>query len=167
VRGDYTADLFEDKRARQGLTNQYGVHFFTQWKLPIKTGVVFHYERSSYRLRGGGNVIYNSFSLGPQLKTRDFEILDQPLRLQLMFRVGPMARMEAETAYGNGVFKFNSADLMASVERPVKNFLGEFVIGFFYQTQWLNLRDQKVPVRLRAANETNKAVGLSIAQVFE
>jgi hypothetical protein len=166
VRGDYIADLFENKRARQGFTNQYGIHFFTQWKLPVKTGAVLHFERSSYRLGGGGNVVYNSFSIGPQLKTSDFELLGQPVRLQLMLRLGPQARMESQTTYGDRIFKFNSTDLLASLERPIRNVFGEFVFGVFYQTQWLNLRDQNVPVQLRATNKTNTALGISLAQVF-
>jgi hypothetical protein len=167
VKGDYVADLFEDKRARQGLTNQYAFHLFTNWRLPVKAGAVLHYEKSSYRLRSGGSVIYDSFSLGPQVKTKDFEVFGQTLRLDLMFRLSPLARMEADTAFGSDTFKFNSADVLVCLQRPIRNFLGEFVVGIFYQNQWLNLRDQKVPVKLNTTNETNKAYGLSLAQVFE
>lgn len=167
VQGDYVADLFEDSKGRSGTSNQYGVHLFTQWKLPVKAGAVVHFERANYNLRGGGNVNYTSLSFGPQVKTREYEILTQPLRFQAMFRVGPLAKMEAETIYGSGTFKFNSADLLASVERPIENRFGEFVLGLYFQSQWLNIKDQSVPVRLRSSNETNKSFGLSLAQVFE
>ena len=167
VKGDFMVDLFEDTRARTGVNNQYGIHFFTQWKLPIKVGGVLHYERASYELTGGGKVIYSSPSLGPQFKTRDFEFMGQPLRFQTQFRVSPFAKAEAETLDGNGTFKFNSADLLASIERPIKNRYGEFVLGLYVQSQWLNIKDQDVPVSLKASNETNKSYGLSFSQVFE
>lgn len=167
AQGDFMADLFEDTTARSGVSNQYGVHFFTQWKLPVKVGAVLHYERASYELNGGGKVIYSSPSLGPQIKSRDFEFAGQPLRFQTQFRVSPFAKAEADTIYGSGTFKFNSADLMASLERPVKNRFGEFVLGLYLQTQWLNIKDQDVPVSLKASNETNKSYGISFSQVFE
>jgi hypothetical protein len=167
VRGDFIADLFEDKKARSGMSNQYGIHFFTQWNLPIKAGAVLHYEKASYSLNGGGQVVYSSISLGPQIKTRDFDILSQPIRFQAHFRIGPFARAEAETIYGNGSFKFNSSDFLVSIERPIKNRLGEFVFGLYGQSQWLNIKDQTVPVKLKASNESNKSFGLQFAQVFE
>lgn len=167
VRGDYMGDLFNDNKARSGLTNQFNVHFFTDWKLPLKVGGVFHYERASYNLSNGGQVFYTSPSIGPQFKTRDFEMFGQPLRLQTNFRVSPLARATAKTLSTNTTVKFNSADLVASLERPIKNGFGEFVVGVFYQSQWLNIRDQSSAVRLQASNETNKSFGLTFAQVFE
>lgn len=167
VRGDYMGDLFNDNKARSGLTNQFNVHFFTEWKLPVKVGGVFHYERASYNLSNGGQVFYTSPSIGPQFKTRDFEFLGQPLRFQTNFRVSPLARATAKTLASNTTVKFNSADLVASLERPIKNGFGEFVVGAFYQSQWLNIRDQSSAVRLQASNETNKSFGLTFAQVFE
>lgn len=167
TQGDYMADLFEDSKAKTGTSTQYGVHFFTQWKLPVKVGAVLHYERTTYNLDGGGQVIYSSPSLGPQIKTREFDLFGEPLRFQLQFRVSPFARADANTVYGSGTFKFNSADVLGSVERPIKNFLGEFVLGLYLQSQWLNIRDQEVPVSLKASNETNKSFGISLSQVFE
>lgn len=167
AQGDYMVDLFEDTTAKKGISNQYGLHFFTQWKLPVKVGVVLHYERTSYDLAGGGKVLYSSPSFGPQIKTKDFDIFGHPIRFQTQFRLSPLARAEAETIYGSGTFKFNSADLLASIERPIKNKLGEFVLGFYMQSQWLNIKDQEVPVSLSASNETNKSFGISFSQVFE
>jgi hypothetical protein len=167
AQGDYMSDLFEDRTARGGTSNQYGIHFFTQWNLPLKAGVVLHYERTSYNLQGGGRVLYSAPSLGPQLKTRDFDFFGKALRLQTHFRVSPFARATADTIYGSGSFKFNSTDVLASVEHPVKNRLGEFVFGLYFQSQWLNLRDQQMPVDVRASNQTNKSWGLSLAQVFQ
>lgn len=167
VRGDYMGDLFNDNKARNGMTNQFGIHFFTQWNLPIKVGGVFHYERSAYELSNGGQIFYTSPSIGPQFKTKDFEFLGNPLRLQTNFRVSPLARATAKTSFSNQTFKFNSADLVASLERPIKNRFGEFVLGIFYQSQWLNMRDQTSAVKVQASNETNKSFGLTFAQVFE
>jgi hypothetical protein len=167
AQGDYMSDLFEDRRARGGTSNQYGLHFFTQWKLPLKAGAVIHYERASYNLRGGGRVLYSAPSLGPQLKSRDFDVFGRPLRFQAQFRVSPFARATADTVFGSGTFKFNSTDVLAAAELPIKNRFGEFVVGLYYQSQWLNLKDQEMPVRVRAANQTNKSWGLSFGQVFQ
>lgn len=167
VQGNYIKDLFNDNKAGSGLSNQYGIHFFTQWKLPIKAGGVFHYEKASYRLDNGGQVLYSSPSIGPQFKTKDFEIFGHPIRFQTQFRVSPFARATGKTAAGETTFKFNSADLLASIERPIKNRFGEFVLGFYTQTQWLNIKDQSTNVQVDSTNATNRSFGLSFAQVFE
>jgi hypothetical protein len=167
VQGDYMADLFEDAKASSGLSNQYGVHFFTEWKLPIKAGVVLHYERTSYKLSDGGQIIYSSPSIGPQFKTKDFEFLGHPLRFQTQFRVSPFAKAGAETSSGETSFKFNSADLLASIERPIENRYGHFVLGLYFQSQWLNIKDSNQEVSVKASNETNKSIGLSFSQVFQ
>jgi hypothetical protein len=167
VQGQYMKDLFEDKRALIGTSNQYGIQLFTDWNLPIKAGVVVHYEKASYRLQGGGQVFYTSTSIGPQIKTKDFDFFGAPIRFQTQLRIGPVARASAETIFGNGTFKFNSTDLLVSIERPFKNDWGEFVLGFYSQSQWLNLVNQEVNVSLKASNAINRSYGLSIAQVFE
>lgn len=167
VQGDFMKDLFNDGKARSGVSNQYGIHFFTQWKLPVKAGLVLHYERATYKLSNGSQINYSSPSFGPQFKTREFEIADHPIRFQTQFRVSPFARASAESSAGEIFYKFNSADLLFSVERPIKNRLGEFVAGLFIQTQWLNIKDQSRAVSVKASNQTNKTFGLSFSQVFE
>ena len=167
VQGSYMKDLFNDNKAASGLTNQYGIHFATSWELPVKAGLVFHYEKSTYNLRGGGKIIYSAVSFGPQFKSKDFELWGEAFRLQTQFRVSPFARAAAETTQGNVDFKFNSADFMVAAEHPIKNSLGEFVLGLFFQTQWLNIKQQPEIVSINASNETNKSIGLSLAQVFE
>ncbi|WPU65882.1 hypothetical protein [Peredibacter starrii] len=164
AKGDYMAKLFNDSSVSSGNTTQYGVHFFTQWKLPLKVGAVLHFEQTAY---DGGKIKYTAPSFGPQFKTKEFEILGQPLRFQTQFRVSPLARAQAERPNGSFTQKFNSADLLSSFERPIKNGWGEFVIGVFYQAQWLNMKDQSNTSTLQASNETNKSFGLSFAQVFQ
>jgi len=167
VQGSYMRDLFNDEKAARGLTTQYGVHMATGWNLPVKAGVVLHHEKSSYKLSGGGKVEYTSTSLGPQFKSKDLDIQGYALRLQTHFRVSPLARANAQTTNGNVSFKFNSSDFLVSAEHPVRNKMGEFVLGFFFQSQWLNIKDQPEIVSIKASNEINKSFGLSFAQVFE
>lgn len=167
VQGDFMKDLFNDNKAKSGLSNQYGLHFFTQWKLPIKAGAVLHYEKASYRLDNGGQVLYQAPSIGPQFKTKEFEIFGNPIRFQTQFRFSPFARASAETTAGKIIYRFNSADLLTSIERPIKNRFGEFVLGFYFQSQWLNLKEQSRFVNVNPTNETNKSFGLSLSQVFE
>lgn len=166
VQGNFMADLFNDPEARAGTTNQYGVHLFAEWDLPLKAGLVIHYEQSQYNLREG-SISYSSLSFGPQLKTRDFHLGEFPLRFQTQFRISPLARASAETTNGTVDFKFNSADFLNSLEHPIKNSWGEFVIGVFFQTQWLNLKDQPEIVSVKASNELNKAIGINFSQVFQ
>ncbi len=167
VQGRYMEDLFNDKTAASGISNQYGAHFAAGWKLPIKAGLVVHYEKASYDLSGGGSVQYTSTSFGPQFKTKDFDVYGLPLRFQAQFRVSPWAKAAAETTRGNVTFKFNSADVLASLEHPFENGLGEFVLGLYTQSQWLNIKDQPEIVKVNASNEMNQSFGLSISQVFE
>ncbi len=163
VQGDFMQDLFNDPEAKSGSSTQYGVHLFTQWKLPIKAGAVFHYEKTTYKLSNGSQLIYSSPSFGPQFKTKEFEVFTHPLRFQTQFRISPFARAASDEV----TYKFNSADLLASFERPVKNRWGEFVVGLYFQSQWLNLKDQSGDVKVQASNKTNKSIGLSFAQVFQ
>lgn len=167
VQGDYMRDLFNDTTAESGVTNQLGINFATGWNLPVNAGLVFHYEKSNYDLRGGGNILYSSLSFGPQFKSKDFDVWGQPLRFQTQFRVSPFARLTAETTQGDVNFKFNSSDLLLSTEHPIKNQIGEFVIGIYFQAQWLNIKDQPETVKINATNEINKSLGFSVAQVFE
>lgn len=168
VQGNYMRDLFNDKKASSGLSTQFGAHVATDWKLPIKAGLVFHYEKTSYDLSNGGKINYSSFSFGPQFKTRDFHVFEMPFRLQTQFRVSPFARANAEMNNGQDItFKFNSSDLMAGLEHPISNRFGEFVLGVYYQVQWLNLKDQSEVVSVNSTNETNSSLGLSLSQVFQ
>src|SRR5690606_20519668 len=79
VVGDFMKDLFNDNKARSGISNQYGIHFFSDWKLPVKAGAVIRYERASYKLSNGSKVLYSSPSFGPQLKTKDFDLAGHPM----------------------------------------------------------------------------------------
>lgn len=164
--GNYMQDLFNDKEARSGFTTQYGGHFYTEWELPVKIGAVFHYERTTYGLTGGGKIHYSAFSFGPQFKSKDFQFFKWPLRVQTQFRIGPFAEATAETTNGEASFKFNSTDLLTSLELPVTNSWGQFVLGAFVQMQWLNLRGQDEIVSVRASNVPNTSFGLSLSQVF-
>lgn len=167
VSGDFMKDLFNDNKARSGTSNQYGIHFFTDWKLPVKAGAVLRYERATYKLSNGSKILYSSPSFGPQIKSKEFDFAGHPVRFQMQFRVSPFARAAAENSGGEVLFKFNSADLLVSIERPIQNRLGHFVLGMFFQNQWLNLKDQVSEVDVQASNETNKSLGISLAQVFE
>ena len=100
-------------------------------------------------------------------KAKDFDFWGEPIRFQTQFRASPFARATAETSQGNVAFKFNSADLLFSVEHPIENRLGAFILGLFFQNQWLNIKDQPEIVSIKASNHTNKSFGLSLAQVFE
>lgn len=167
VQGNYMKDLFNDDKASSGVTTQYGVQVATDWKLPIKAGLVLHYEKTTYDLTGGGKINYSAFSFGPQFKTRDFEMFSTPFRFQTQFRVSPFARANAEMVNGEASFKFNSSDLMAGLEHPISNRFGEFVLGAFYQVQWLNIKDQTETVSVTSSNQTNSSFGLSFSQVFK
>ncbi len=167
VQSRYIRDLFNDQKARTGDTNQYAFHLFTEWKLPVKVGGSFHYERSSYNLSGNGLVFYESLSIGPQFRTQDFDLFETNWRLTTQIRVSPFAKLRGETVNGNINFKFNSTDLMSSVEHPWSNRFGQFVIGAFHQIQWLNIKDQPEIVSLRASNQTNQSFGLFLSQVFQ
>ena len=166
VSGTYMADLFDDTNAQSGVSNQYGVQAFTDWKLPIKIGASLHYEKATYQLSGNGQIIYSSFSIGPQIKSADFEFMKYALRVQSQFRFSPLAKAAAETNNGSQTFKFNSYDLLTSLEHPIKNRFGEFILGLYFQAQWLNIKDQTELVNIEATNETNKSFGLSFSQVF-
>lgn len=167
VQGDYMVDLFNDEEASSGLSTQYAAHVATKWDLPVQVGAVLHHEQTSYSLRGGGKIEYSATSFGPQFKTKDFDVAGNPLRFQTQFRVSPFAKAYGQTTNGNISFKFNSADLLVSAEHPIKNKLGEFVLGLYFQSQWLNIKEQPEIVSINATNEINKSFGLSLAQVFE
>jgi hypothetical protein len=166
VQSDYMKDLFNDNKAGTGYSTQYGAQISTKWKVPLKVGASIHYESAHYYL-SKGQINYSSLSFGPQFKTKNFELLGYEVRLQTQFRVSPFATATAQTQTGDTTFKFNSADLLTSIEHPIKNYFGEFVVGFFFQSQWLNIKNQTQVVRINSSNQTNKSFGLSIAQVFD
>lgn len=167
VQGSFMRDLFNDENANEGISHQFGLNLSTKWQLPIKAGAAIHYEKATYDLRGGGEVAYSALSFGPQFKTKDFEVSEYTLRVQTQLRFSPFAKAFAQTTNGDVEFEFNAADFMLGLEHPISNDLGEFVVGVFYQQQWLNLKNQPEIVSIKASNETNKAFGLSLSQVFE
>ena len=160
-------DLFNDNKASSGLSTQYGIGFFADWKIPIKGGLAVHYEKTHYSLKGNGKVTYSSISFGPQFKTKELSLVNYPIHFLTQFRVGPFSRANAETTNGNVDFKFNSADFLFAAQHPIENRLGKFCVGVFFQSQWLNIKDQKEIVSLNTSNQTNKSFGLSLTQVFE
>lgn len=167
VQASYIRDLFNDPKAKFGNMNQYGLHYFTEWKLPMKVGAAVHYERSSYDLSSGGNAFYQALSIGPQFRTNDFDLFETNWRLTTQIRVSPFAKLRSETVGGNIDFKFNSTDLMTTAEHPWVNRWGQFVIGAFHQAQWLNIKDQPRNISVRASNQTNQSFGLFLSQVFQ
>ncbi len=167
VQSRYMRDLFNDSKASTGSTNQYALHVFTDWKLPFKVGGSVHYERSSYHLTGGGLIFYEALSLGPQFRTSDFDLFETMWRLTTQIRVSPFAKLRGETVNGNVAFKFNSTDVMSTLEHPFDNRWGQFVLGAFHQIQWLNMKDQPEIVSVRANNQTNQSFGLFLSQVFK
>jgi hypothetical protein len=167
VDGSYMKDLFNDRRARYGTTTQFGIQAMAKWNWPIKIGGAFHYERSTYLLHNDGRIIYTSPSIGPIFKTKDFVVLDFPFRFQMQYRLSPFARTDVHTRGGDLTLKFNSSDLAFAFEHPEKNRWGEFVLGLFFQAQWLDLRHQTTAVNVIANNQTNNSFGVSFSQVFE
>ena len=165
VSGQYMRDLFNDDSAKSGRTYRIGANVFTNWSLPVKVGLSTHYEVSRYNL-SNGHADYQSFSLGPQVKSRDFHIFEQAFRLQTQFRVGPFATLTSQSSSGTQKLKFNSADVLTSFEVPVENDFGEVVLSLFYQAQWLNLRGDKPDVSVNSSNAINSSVGLALGQVF-
>jgi hypothetical protein len=166
VNSRYMRDLFDDKEANTGISTQYGLHLSTDWDLPVNTGLVLHYEKANYNL-AGGSASYTALSFGPQFFTREFNLFSEIWRLQTQFRISPFARVEAQSSAGSRSFKFNSADLLISLDHPINNAWGEFLVSPFVQIQWLNLKNQTEPVSVKASNETNNTFGIALSQVFE
>ncbi|HXH74035.1 MAG TPA: hypothetical protein VNJ08_03670 [Bacteriovoracaceae bacterium] len=166
VMGDFMKDLYNDPSARTGITNQVGMHLSTNWDLPFKAGAALHLEQTSYNLTSGSKVKYTSLSFGPLFKTKDLEYNDLKYRLVAQLRMSPFAKAITE---GKNIseFRFNSTDLFTAFEHPIKNGFGEFVLGAFFQAQWLNIKQQTEIVSVRASNKANTSLGLSISQVFE
>jgi len=162
INGKFMQDLFNDSNASHGVTNQYGIHLFSRWATPLQAGGVVHFEKSNYSSGSGDYITYSSLSFGPQLRSKNFDLIF-PVRIQTQFRLGPVASARSEEQS----FKFYSNDFMSSVEIPIKNFLGEFVFGLYFQKQWLNLRNQSRSVDLESEGKTNDSYGISLSQVFE
>lgn len=166
VRGDFMKDLFNESNG-SGFSQQYGLHAFTEWKLPVKIGGVLHYETATYNAEAGGKIYYSSFSFGPQFKSRDFHLGELPFRFQTQFRYGPLARARSESTNTEQNFKFASTDFLTSLEIPIVNRFGSFVLGAFVQYQWLNIKDQSDLVSVTASSASNKSLGISFSQVWK
>lgn len=167
VTGDFMKDLFNDERAQSGVTNKFALNVLGNWNLPIKAGLVFHFDQASYDLTSGGKILYSSISFGPQFKTKEFDFFSHSARFQTQYRYGHNAKATGQMTQGDVTFNFKSSDFLSSFEFPIKNDWGEFVWGIFFEAQWLNLKNQTEIVQINASNEVNKAWGLSLSQVFQ
>jgi hypothetical protein len=165
VRADFVRDLFNQRSSVRGQSTHYAASVFTDWDLPIKVGAGVNYELSQYQLSTGTQARYSSLSAGPIFRSRDID-WSWPTRFQLQLRVSPFSALTSESAQGSIRVRFNSADLTAGVENLFKNYFGEFTMGLFFNLQWLNLQNQQFPVNLNSTQQSNKSVGISLAQVF-
>jgi hypothetical protein len=163
----YIQDLFNQETQTLGMTNQIGLGLFTNWKYPILAGIVSHFNRSDYKLTSGDSAQYQSLSIGPQIKTQTFSTFDLNFRFQVQGRIGIYSHLVANLGENQTEFDFSSTDILASVEFPQKNSLGEFNYGIFINNQWLNIKNQTEIVKLRAANQVNLSFGLALTQVIE
>lgn len=165
--GDFIKDVFIGASGK-GYSQQYAASLFTEWDLPIKVGAVIALENATYSLENGGKVYYSSPSFGPLFQSREFHIFeDFLLRGAMELRYSPFARARSESDDGDQNLKFNSTDFFVSLKHPIENSLGSFLVGVFYQFQWLNLKNQDELVEIRASQATNKSFGLTFSQAFQ
>jgi hypothetical protein len=166
-KGDFIKDIFIGASGK-GYSQQYSASLFTEWELPIKVGLSLSLENAIYSLDNGGKVYYSSPSFGPLFQSQDVSIgEDFLLRAAMELRYSPFARARSESESGDQNLKFNSTDFFMSIKHPIENSLGSFLVGVFYQFQWLNLKSQDELVSIRTSQATNKSFGLSFSQAFE
>lgn len=165
--GDFMKDLFLGADGK-GHSQQYAASVFTEWDLPVKVGFAFALENATYNLEDGGRVYYSSPSFGPLFQSQDFYIAeDFLLRGAMELRYSPFARARSESKTNDQNLKFNSTDFLLSLKHPIENSLGSFLIGVFYQFQWLNIKNQDELVEIRSSQATNKSFGLAFSQAFQ
>lgn len=165
VSSGFISDLLNDTKANSGYSSRVFANLYTDWNLPVKIGATIHFERSFYKV-DAGRAETSSLSFGPMAKTKNFSVINTPMRLMTQFRLGPFATMNYENQLGSGTFKFNTYAILAALEFPIKNFLGEFTFAPYYQQQWFNLKDQQEIVKLKSKSTSNSSVGLMISQAF-
>lgn len=165
--GEFIKDVFKGSSGK-GYSQQYAANLFTEWELPVKVGFSLALENATYNLDNGGKVYYSSPSFGPLFQGQDFALVEDFLiRGAMELRYSPFARARSESVDGDQNLKFNSTDFFMSLKHPVENGLGSFLVGVFYQFQWLNLKSQEELVSIRASQATNKSFGLTFSQAFE
>lgn len=165
--GDFMKDVFIGANGK-GHSQQYAASIFTEWELPLKVGLSLALENATYQLEDGGKVYYSSPSFGPLFQSKDFEIGEDFLvRAVTELRYSPFARARSESTGTDQNLKFNSTDFFISLKHPIENSLGSFLVGVFYQFQWLNIKNQEELVSIRASQATNKSFGLTFSQAFQ
>jgi hypothetical protein len=157
--------ILNDTEANSGYSSRVFANAYTDWKLPVKIGATVHFERSFYKV-DAGKAETSSLSFGPLARSKNFSLWETPVRLMGQFRLSPFTTMSYENSLGSGTFKFNTYAILAAVEFPIKNFLGEFTLAPYYQQQWFSLKDQQEIVKLKSKSTSNSSFGLMISQAF-
>lgn len=165
--GDFMRDLFRGADGK-GHAQQYSASVFTEWELPLKVGFAAALENATYGLEDGGKVYYSSPSFGPLFQSRDYNLgEDFLIRGAAELRYSPFAQARSESPAGDQNLKFNSTDFLISLKHPIENGLGNFLLGVFYQLQWLNIKNQDELVDIQTSQATNKSFGLTFSQAFK
>ena len=165
VSSSFISDILNDTEANSGYSSRVFANAYTDWKLPVKVGATVHFERSFYKV-DAGRAETSSLSFGPLARSKNFSLWETPVRFMGQFRLSPFTTMSYENSLGSGTFKFNTYAILAAVEFPMKNFLGEFTLAPYYQQQWFSLKDQQEIVKLKSKSTSNSSFGLMISQAF-
>ncbi len=165
VSSSFVSDILNDSEANFGYSSRVFANIYTDWKLPVRVGATAHFERSFYKV-SGGKAETSAFSFGPLARSKNFSIGETEFRLMGQFRLSPFSSMNYENSIGSGTFKFTTYAVMAAIEFPIQNFIGEFTIAPYYQQQWFTLKDQQEIVKLESKTNSNASFGLMLSQAF-
>lgn len=166
VNGKFMADLLDNNNANKGYSTQIGGNLVAKWKYPLRIGAALRYENAQYNTGYAGGLKYSAFSFGPLFRSKDLGSDTFAFRIQTQYRISPWARATTSNIENN-TYQFNSSDWLTSIDHPIKNRWGEFVLGLYVQYQWLSLKNQKIPVELNGTNLANQSLGVNFSQVFE
>ncbi len=166
VSADFVKDLTNNSTAN-GISNQFSLQSSLDWNYFLKPGLILNYEKIDIQISNGNRANYQTFSFGPQLKTKNFDVNNFAYRFQIQMRVSPYSKLNLFLNETNNNFNFNSTDFLISTEFPIENKLGEFFWGPFFNSQTLNFKNQPEIVSIRSSNKTNLTLGLHFVQVFK
>jgi hypothetical protein len=144
-----------------GQTTRYEGQFYSQFKFPVLLGFTTNYENTFANFSNGGSYSMTSLSLGPMAKTKPYLWGEAEYTFFSQVRHAIFSKATVKSPTFSGDFNLSQTSFVLGGERKVKSFLGNIMIGFNYQRQWLKPSSKNLSANFNSENTISDAFVLS------
>lgn len=156
--------LNQISRVKSGIaqTVRYEGEVFGSFNFPVKVGLTTNYENTFANFAGGGRYQMNSLSLGPVIKTKNFQMGSGTYSALLQVRHAIFSKAQVESNIFSGDFTIAQTSVSLGLEKHFKTFMGNMIFGGNYQRQWLKPSSQNLAANIESESNITDSFVLSL-----